>query len=1233
VSATPVGTPFDKVLVANRGEIAARILATLHRLGIASVAVTSEPDRTSLPVIAATESVLLGPGPAAQSYLRVDAVLAAAVATGAGAVHPGYGFLSENAGFAAAVEEAGIAFLGPTPAQISLFGDKHTAREAARDAGVPLLEGTGLLGTVDEAVAAAETIGYPVMLKSAAGGGGIGMAVCRSADELVDAYARVRRTAASSFGADAVYLERFVAQARHVEVQVFGDGNGAVAVLGDRDCSAQRRNQKVVEETPAPALSDALRTTLWDSARDLCASVSYRSAGTVEFVVDAARGDASFLEVNTRLQVEHPVTEMTCGVDLVEWMVRLGAGDTSFVASYEHRPQGHAIEVRLYAEDPVLDFRPSAGVLTEVAFPDTVEVEGATVRTDTWVDAGTEVTPFYDPLLAKVVVHAPDRAAAVDALAGALDATRLSGIETNLAFLRDVVRTPELVEGTVRTATLAGIDHCPATVEVLDGGGLTTVQDHPGRLGYWAVGVPPSGPMDALSFRLGNRIVGNDEGAPGLELTVRGPTLRFDVDTTICLTGAHMPAQLDGDPVPWWEPVSVPAGATLAMAELEGAGCRTYLLVRGGFDVPAYLGSASTFTLGGFGGHGGRALRGGDVLHLRGEAAAVGPIGLPGDGVVPTLADEWEIGVLPGPHAAPDYFLPDDIGVLYGTDWEVHYNSARTGVRLVGPRPRWARPDGGEAGLHPSNINDTPYAVGAIDFTGDMPILLGPDGPSLGGFVCPATTVAADLWKLGQLAPGDTVRFVPLTAAQAARAEAVQDEMVRWLARPEVGAGASARFLVAVGSSVVGSGVLLHRRADGDRPSVTYRQSGDRNLLVEYGPDVLDLDLRLRVHALMEWVEAQGFDGVIDVTPGIRSLQVHVDSRRVAVGDLLDAVVEAEAELPPPDDMVVPSRIVHLPLSWDDPSTIEATQRYMATVRPDAPWCPHNLEFIRRANGLASIDDVHDIVYGASYVVLGLGDVYLGAPVATPLDPRHRLVTTKYNPARTWTPENAVGIGGSYLCIYGMEGPGGYQFVGRTVPVWNTWRSTHDFVEGTPWLLRFFDQIRWYPVGAEELLDLRRDLRTGRHRLTIEETTLSRHEHRAFLEANADSIGEFRERQQEAFSAERAAWAAAGEFDRVDAAPAAAPADDAEVVVPDGGRLVTAALGASVWQVEVAVGQVVAEGDTLVVLESMKMETAVVSPAAGEVVAIACSPGEVVSAGTPLVVLGPAHGTTEEPAA
>ncbi|HQA10691.1 5-oxoprolinase/urea amidolyase family protein, partial [Zoogloea sp.] len=766
--------------------------------------------------------------------------------------------------------------------------------------------------------------------------------------------------------------------------------------------------------------------------------------------------------------------------------------------------------------------------------------------------------------------------------------------------------------GRQTTRYLNTFDYRPATFDVLEPGVQTSVQDWPGRIGYWDVGVPPSGPMDDLALRAANRLVGNPEGAAGLECTMSGPTLRFNCDTVIALTGAPTAASLDGQPVGFWQAHAVKAGATLKIGAVIDAGCRSYLAIAGGIDVPDYLGSRSTFTLGQFGGHAGRCLRLGDVLAIQPTAALPAPLELQ----PPTYGHHWEVAVLYGPHGAPDFFTDPDIASFFATDWEIHYNSSRTGVRLIGPRPQWARTDGGEAGLHPSNIHDNAYAIGAIDFTGDMPVILGPDGPSLGGFVCPAVVIQADLWKLGQLRPGDTLRFVPVSAATAARRLIAADTALAQ-------ADAPLALPVIAEPDTVTTPVLAALPAVGERPRVIYRQAGDAYLLIEYGPLVLDLELRFRVHALMDWLKAHPQPGIVDLTPGIRSLQVHFDARRTDRAALLAALQAAEDALPAIDDMEVPSRTVYLPLSWDDPATKLAIEKYMQSVRKDAPWCPSNIEFIRRINGLDSIDEVYRTVFDASYLVLGLGDVYLGAPVATPMDPRHRLVTTKYNPARTWTPENAVGIGGAYMCVYGMEGPGGYQFVGRTVQMWNRWnhgaRGTEQFDK--PWLLRFFDQVRFVPVGEEELLQLRKDFAAGRARLRIEDGVFRLADYRRFLADNAASIGAFKARQQAAFEAERERWKAAGQAEYISEADIAAAAADSELDLPEGAQLVASYVPGNIWKLLVEPGQHVKAGDPLAVVESMKMEFTVTAPADGEVLQLLCREASPVAAGQDLLIL------------
>ena len=1225
---------FKKVLIANRGEIAVRIARTLEKMKVQSVAVYSHADRDSLHVSAADEAVAIGPAAPSASYLNVDAILAAARETGADAIIPGYGFLSENAAFAEACEAAGIVFIGPTPDQMRRFGLKHAAREIAEAAGVPLAPGTKLLKSLDEALEAAVRIGYPLMLKSTAGGGGIGLKRCDDEAELIAAFESVKRMGASFFNDAGVFVERFIDRARHVEVQIVGDGRGTVVALGERDCSIQRRNQKVIEETPAPRLPAATRDALLAAAVALGEAVSYRSAGTVEFVYDEAEDVFYFLEVNTRLQVEHPITEAVTGLDLVEWMVRIAAGED--VPLVRPPLNGAAIEVRLYAEDPSRNFQPSPGTLTEVVFP-------SDARIDTWVATGTEVTPNYDPMLAKIIAHGDDRADALARLQRSLATTRISGIATNLDYLRAILATPSFGRGEVSTQFLATFDYAPSVIEVVAPGTYTTVQDYPGRVGYWDIGVPPSGPMDDFAFRLANRIVGNHRSAAALECTIAGPTLRFHSDAVVALTGAPTPATLDGNAVSFNVPIAVQAGQTLTVGRAS-SGCRTYLAVRDGIDVPLYLGSKSTFALGQFGGHAGRPLRAQDQLKLvagmspeaRATAHAPSPAHDAGAApatmiaTYPTQPTAWSIGCLIGPHSAPDFFTVDAVETFFATDWAVHYNSNRLGIRLVGPKPTWTRSDGGEAGLHPSNVHDCEYAVGSVNFTGDMPVILTRDGPSLGGFVCPVTIAKGELWKVGQVKPGDTIRFARISFDAALALEDAQDAALDTLVCRD---GATLGLETAPPSIPsatpspltsrpipVGDAILASLPASAGTPQVVYRQAGDRYVLIEYGEAVLDLNFRFRIHALMEELKASPVAGILELSPGVRSLQVHYDSRVVTQRSLIDALLEAEHRLPPIDAMRVNTRVIHLPMTFEDSATLDAVARYRQSVRDTAPWLPRNAEFMRRINGLDTVDQVRDIIFDASYMVLGLGDVYLGAPCAVPVDPRHRLLTSKYNPARTYTAEGTVGIGGVYMCIYGMDSPGGYQLVGRTLPIWNKYLTNPVFVGGKPWLLRFFDQVRFHPVEEDELTHLRDAFRTGRATIEITDEVFDLGDYNRFLKGIEPELVAFKARQKAAFDIEVAHWKAEEET----AASSGVTLADGKVAVVEAGidgHVVAADISGSVWKLLVENGATVAAGDPILIVEAMKMEFAVNAPIAGRISSVRCRQGSLINAGDALAVI------------
>ena len=466
---------FQKILIANRGEIACRVIKTAKKMGIATVAVYSDADRNALHVKMADEAIHIGASPANQSYIVIDKIMDAVRRSGAEAVHPGYGFLSENMNFAAALEKEGVVFIGPPSPAIQAMGDKITSKKIAQDAGVSTVPGyMGLIGDADEAARIAAQVGYPVMIKASAGGGGKGMRIAWNDDEAREGFASSQSEAASSFGDDRIFIEKFVTEPRHIEIQVLADAHGNCVYLHERECSIQRRNQKVIEEAPSPFLDPATRAAMGEQAVALAKAVGYTSAGTVEFIVDANK-NFYFLEMNTRLQVEHPVTELITGIDLVEQMIRVAAGEPLPFAQADLSINGWAIESRLYAEDPYRNFLPSIGRLTRYRPP--AEVAGgplvandrwvpsvagtspamgdAAIRNDTGVYEGGEISMFYDPMIAKLCTWAPDRAAAIEAMRGALDSFEVEGIGHNLPFLSAVMDHPRFVSGDISTAFIA----------------------------------------------------------------------------------------------------------------------------------------------------------------------------------------------------------------------------------------------------------------------------------------------------------------------------------------------------------------------------------------------------------------------------------------------------------------------------------------------------------------------------------------------------------------------------------------------------------------------------------------------------------------------------------------------------------------------------------------------------------------------------------------------------------
>ncbi|KAL2064342.1 hypothetical protein VTL71DRAFT_4836 [Oculimacula yallundae] len=1194
--------PIKKILVANRGEIAVRIIATLKRLGIHAVAVYSKEDRNSQHVLDADTAISLEGSTVAETYLSQSQIIEIAKSTGADAIIPGYGFLSENSDFAEACEESGMIWIGPTPQQMRTLGLKHLARALAEKSNVPLLPGSKILKSVEEAVNEGERIGYPLMMKSTAGGGGIGLEKCKSVDEVKSRFASVQQQGQKYFNDDGVFLEYFVENARHIEVQIIGNGEGAVRHIGARDCSLQRRHQKIIEESPPLNIPSEVYEQICEAAVSLARYLNYRNVGTVEFIYDAKTARFFFLEVNTRLQVEHPITEAVSGYDLVEEMINVASKTPSRLFSTSSEDalllSGHALEVRIYAENPLRDFQPSTGQISEVSFPEDV-------RIDTWIKSGTKISPSFDPLLAKIIVTGNDRKDAVEKLATALDTTQIWGIKTNIEYLQHIVKSDMFVEASYSTTTLDTFEFRPAAIQVLDPGSLTTIQDFPGRIGYWKIGIPPSGPMDNYSFRVANKILGNDPKDAGLECTSTGPTLGFLCSTTIAIVGPPAEHKLDGSPIALSAPISVARGQTLVIASPK-LGLRTYIAVKGGIQAPKVFNSRSTFALGKLGGLSGRELRKDDILPI---CESLGQMDAPQHSKPPLLpyqSKEWELKVMAGPHAFPDFFSGEDFEAFFSEPWKVHYNSNRIGVKLVGPKPVWARKDGGEAGLHPSNIHDSPYSIGSISFTGDEAVILTCDGPSLGGFMVFATVITSEMWKIGQMIPGDEVMLCPVTSEQAiALSGELQHSIDNLDERPE------SNLSPTVVDPILGSIEQFGRK-------IICRQAGDSALLLEFGSDTFNLRTSFHIHSLIAQHTLAPSSQILELTPGVRSLHVSYLPSAPQFS-ILSLLTNLELALGPTLPSKVPSRTLHLPIVFEHSSTLAAVSRYSRTIRPTAPYLPNNIDFLTQINGLSSRDSISSTILSATFLVLGLGDVFFGAPCAVPLDPRHRLFGTKYSPPRSYTPEGTVGLGGMYLCVYGMDSPGGYQLLGRTVPIWEMWKEKSNGIEGREWLFEIFDQVKWYEV-EEGVLDEARERGEGSKLVRIEEGWLNLEEYEAFVEGLGEESGIVGERRRRAVEElgvlEELARGSEHDIALMESGDGVAD-DDIE------GEIVKAEVAGRCWKCDVKEGDVIEKGKELISIEAMKMEIRICAPITGTIAKLFVKVGDVLDVGSRIVVMQP----------
>ncbi|QPC79960.1 hypothetical protein HYE68_010712 [Fusarium pseudograminearum] len=1190
---------ISTILVANRGEIAVRIIETIHKMGLRAVAIYSDSDANATHVSRADLALKLRGSSVSDTYLNLDQILELAMHSSVDAIIPGYGFLSENADFAAAAEDRGMTWVGPTPQQMADLGLKHRARSIAVKAGVPVIPGCEmLLDSLEEAILESNKIGFPLMLKSTAGGGGIGLSYCKDVEGLSATFEVVQRQAIANFGDGGIFLERYIERARHVEIQILGDGTGRVVSAGERDCSLQRRHQKIVEESPAGMIPKSVRTEMKEAALRLASSVRYRNVGTVEFIYDLRTKEYYFLEVNTRLQVEHPVTELVTGLDLVECMLNIANGNATQLFEANLPTTGASIEVRVYAENPLQSFRPCSGCITALEFP-------SSLRVDTWVKVGTEITTSFDPLIAKLVSFGADREEAIENMVSSLAATRIEGVQTNLDYLHQIVSSPMFRSGQYTTKSLDAFQFKSSSFEVLEPGALTTVQDYPGRTGYWDIGVPPSGPMDSLSFRLANRIVGNPPNAAGLEFTLSGPALKFHCNTVVAISGGVAPVTVDGVPVSQNRTLSINAHQTLCIGAIE-KGHRVYLSIRGGVQVPVVMGSRSTFELGKLGGFGGRKLQQHDILQIGDPGICVSKsfhstISIP----VSTYSKaSWIVRVIPGPHGAPSYFSSESVKSLYLCEWKVHHNSNRLGVRLTGPQPEWSRKTGGKAGLHPSNIDDAPYSIGSVSFTGDEAVVLGCDGPSLGGFVVFCVVCSADLWKIGQARPGDTIRFVPIEVESAIELEEQLDQAIESLSplpiiEEEFSDKAALEQILEVIPTIVG--VIEH-----DGEVITAHQAGDRAILLEFGDGlVFDLRHNFSISAFCENHQKKPIAGVVDLTPGIFSLHVTYDqglSPKLILTRLREHIRSYTVS------SKISSRQIRLPIAFDDSVNRAAVARYTATIRSDAPWLPSNINFLEKLNGIQNLTKV---LTDAEFIVVGLGDVFMGSPCAIPLDQRHRLFGTKYNPSRSFTPRGAVGVGGQYMCIYAADSPGGYQLVGRTVEIWDS--NLLDVKGSNAWFFRRFDRISFYPV-SEHVLD-----HTPRSELVqITDGVFDLAEYETWLEENKESISASASQQEQAIASAPFLEDLLLPY-QVDSFPN--DQDPSPRCSDISGARVKATMPGRCYKVMVKEGQTVEKGDTVLCIESSKMEVEVCSPVSGKCLAVMVQAGVLVHAGEDLIII------------
>ncbi|XP_065680442.1 uncharacterized protein LOC124806726 isoform X1 [Hydra vulgaris] len=1192
------------ILIYNRGEIACRILRTCQKLGIQTVGIYTPEDQFSSHIKETDFKIELPPGDLSLNYLNVDFIIEKSLKLNVTAVHPGYGFVSESAEACLKFENAGIIWIGPSATNIVDFSSKHISKNIAKSCGVPITD-YAIVESVESCLKESEIVGYPVILKLSSGGGGIGMYRCKNKSDVLKYFPLVELKTKSVFKDSKILIEKFLSNCHHIEIQIIGDGNGHVISLAERECSIQRRNQKLIEEAPSPFLSQETRQKMCSDAIKLAQFVSYRSVGTVEFLVDDSKpNEYFFLEVNARLQVEHAVTEMLFDVDLVEIMIKLACFSVPKISLKNIRQnKGHSIEVRIYAEDCLNSFMPSCGQLTHVYFAQ----DNVNTRIETWIENGTVISPLYDPLLAKVICFAQTREKCLKKLLKCLKKTVIQGVNTNLEFLTEVLKHELFIKGKTLTSFLNNFSYDSYTAQVLEPGMYSTIQDYPGRVGYWNIGIPPSGPMDNRNFRIANYLVENDFKAAGIEILHDCLVLKFNCNSLIAVTGASAQVKINNTSFNMYESIFVPKNGILEIRldnkQSNFAGCRVYLAIQGGCQTMPYLGSRSTFPSGNFGGLNGTTLKMFDTIPLSKNIIKTNFLKWPPQ-FKPTLSNTWEVFALAGPHSEPDYFTKEDIINLWSSWYEINHNSNRLGIRLETVwKPTWSRKSGGDAGFHPSNVHDYAYSINSVNFSGNTPIILTVDGPSLGGFVCPLTIIQSESWKIGQFKPGDKVRFVQVDYNYAIESLKLESHLLNGkfneccvLKTPQIDPCNSI------------NPVFNIRMPNLKEPKVLFRLSGDQHVLVEFELNEFEIENRFYIQVILNKLKHLNYEYVLEMVPGVSTLLVKCNPFLISANQLADLITKLIPNSKDVNEMKIACRSVRLPLAFHDYWSLQAISRYMKTICNNAPYLPDNCNFVQSLNGFKSLEDLTSILVDTTYIVLGLGDVYLGAPLAVPYDPRHRIITTKYNPARTFTPEGAVGIGGIYMCIYGMESPGGYQLIGRTLPIWNTYSSK-------PWLFDFFDMIKFYLVNDNELIHIREEYKLGKFTLNFENVSIALSDYRRFCEHNQLSILRYKESHNLTRIATQINWSIFSNKESTvlnenqeDEGDSNQEADNSLSAY----FLIKSDQYGCVYEIKVKEDDVIKKDDPIMLIELMKMSIAIKSPVDAKINKILVRTGQVV---------------------